>query len=275
MTFQVVTSATPEYLPGVVALRNSLKIHFPEAKLACFYYTKDIDIALPQDVDYIIDAEMPGPVLDEGVPFRHGLPLGPDMFARLLIPKYFTGKAFYVDADCIVLDTLKELWELDLEDYPTACVFRPDVGWIGGNRHDDMASGTYLCDCDKWEDLQLTEQIFQVMKDKREGKITRKFHVNVESVMSYAHDGQFYHLPAEYQNLTYYGELIKTDKVAHFAGPKPWKIQRVRSARFNSRLNYGELWKAYYSHDLRHIERERSKLPKERSRNPWDRRKRR
>lgn len=280
--YWIVTSATPEYVPGLITLKNSLDINFPEAKLACFYYDKGFSVPLPENIEYIHNAPMLGKILDEGRKFRDGLELGPDMFARLLIPNYFDGKVFYVDADCVVLKNIKEAWDIDLQGNPTGCVYRPDIGWIGGHRHDDMASGTYLCDTNKWRELRLTEKCFEAMQDRLDGKIVRTFHVNVESILSYIHNEKFLHLPVEYQNLTYYGSLIKTDKIAHFAGPKPWHIDRVVAEINNKKLfrkvaqpcNYKGLWEAYHNRDLTNIQHYTNQLPTIRPNNPWDRKRR-
>lgn len=273
-TLKVITSATPEFLPGVQALRNSLKIHHPDAELWCFYYSKGQDVELPTDVNYIHEAKHLGPLIDDGKTFRHGLPLGPDMYARILIPNYFdSGRVFYVDADCLILNDISELWTMDLQGYPTACVYRPDIGWHAGGREWTMASGTFLCDVEAWKLFRLitdrkhheglTEYMYDVMEyDAQELK---RFNLNVESVMSYAHDGKFLHLDAAYQNLTYYGCLVKDDKVAHYAGPKPWLIEDHTDK--NRDVNYRELWLAYYDKDLEMIKKLTDELPQARAQN--------
>lgn len=263
----IVTSATPEFIPGIVALRNSIEANFPEAELHCFYYSKGVQHELPERVTYIHEAPHRGPLTDNGKKFRHGLPLGPDMYARILIPEYFTGKVFYVDGDCLVLNSLKEAWELDFGDNYSACVYRPDIGWHGGNRHDDMASGTFLCDCEKWKEVNLTNEMYSVMSRERAGRIDRKFGLNVESVLSYVHDGKFLHLDAGYQNLTYYGSLIQSDKIAHFAGPKPWLIPQHQLR--THKPNYLDLWEAYYHNDIEKAKRIQSNLPKVRRPNQF------
>jgi lipopolysaccharide biosynthesis glycosyltransferase len=274
LEYNIVTSCTPQYLPGLVALKHSLDINFPSAKLTCFWYGqgKDDDFKLPEGIDYIKEAPMEGVIVDSGKSFRHNLKLGPDMYARLLIPRYFTGRAFYVDVDCLVLQDFSQLFEASMDNHRTACVYRPHIGWVGGHMHDDMASGTFMVDCDKWRYNNTTEEIFQIMRDYEAGKIPQKFNVNVESVMSYAHAGHFQYLPPEYQNLTYYGELTTRDIIAHFAGPKPWPIPEHAFDR--NHVNYKDLWYAYYDKDIDKINKLTMALPQERSSdNPWDRRK--
>jgi lipopolysaccharide biosynthesis glycosyltransferase len=266
----VITSSTPEFLPGVQALRNSLKLHHPDAELWCFYYSKGQDVELPADVNYIHEAEHLGPLIDDGSNFRHGLPIGPDMYARILIPNYFeSGRIFYVDADCLILNDLSELWTMDLQGYPTACVYRPDIGWHAGGRQWTMASGTFLCDVQAWKNYNggLTEYMYNVMN--HDAQKLKKFNLNVESVMSYAHDGKFLHLDAAYQNLTYYGCLVKNDKVAHYAGPKPWLIEDHTDKKRT--VNYREMWLAYYDNDLEMIKRLSDELPETRAKNAMTR----
>lgn len=274
LEYNIVTSCTPQYLPGLVALRNSIEINFPKAKLSCFWYGQGIDedIELPERINYIKEVELPGEVTDNGKKWRHNLALGPDMYVRLMIPAFFTGRAFYVDVDCLIFKDFSQLWDIDMDGHFTACVYRPHIGWTGGHIHDDMASGTFLVDCDVWNDIQFTKKMFQTMADYNEGKIERKFNVNVESVMSYVHNGHFMYLPAEYQNLTYYGELTTKDIIAHFAGPKPWPID---AHAFNGRhVNYHKLWQAYYDADKEKIKNETMMLPQNRSTDtPWDKRK--
>lgn len=278
---KVITSSTPEFLPGVQALRNSLKIHHPDAELWCFYYSKGEDCQLPAGVNYIHEAVHLGPLTDNGKKFRHGLPIGPDMYARILIPNYFeSGRIFYVDADCLILNDISELWTMDLKGYPTACVYRPDIGWHAGSREWTMASGTFLCDVKSWKDFRhtndrktivgLTEYMYDIME--WDAQKLKKLNLNVESVMSFAHDEKFLHLDATYQNLTYYGCLIKDDKIAHYAGPKPWLIDNHNDKR--KLVNYRELWLAYYDNDLEMIKKLTDELPHTRANNAMSKEKR-
>lgn len=259
--YEIVSSATADYYPGIIALWNSIKINSPKCSLSVFCYDKTEEYKKLEDmgIKVFLNAPMPGPILDESR-FRTstGTQVGPDMYARLLIPLYFDcERVFYVDADCLVLKEIYELWDdLDLEGHYSACVYRPDVGWIGGNGHDDMASGTFLADVKLWKEKKITETCFQVMKDKKEGKyIGKSFGMNVESVLSFVHNGNYKKLERTYQNLTYYGLLSQEDKVVHFAAVKPWK----------GSCNYRQLWAAYLHEDLTTIKRIESELPPEKS----------
>lgn len=271
LEYDIVTSCTPQYLPGLVALRNSIELNMPNAKLTCFWYGQQrVDCELPERITYIEEAPMPN-VLGAGEEWRHGLKLGPDMYARLLIPRYFKKRAFYVDVDCLVLNDFSHIFELDLQNHMTACVYRPHIGWVGGHKYDDMASGTFLVDCEKWRERKFTEECFDIMEKYANGEINRTFNVNVESVMSYAHGGHFSYLPPEFQNLTYYGALCKRDFIAHFAGPKPWSVDGHDLSHLH--VNYRDLWQAYYEYHTGMIKTLWRGIPDERPENPWDNRK--
>lgn len=253
--YDIVSSATPTYYPGIIALWNSIKINAPKCELSVFCYDDTEEYKKLEDlgISVILNAELPGPIVSKGEVRPNGGPVNEDMYSRLIIPEYFdSGRVFYVDADCIILKPIYELWdELDLEGNATACVFRMDIGWIGGHIHDDMASGTYLLDINKWKELDITKKCFDIMRDKLERRTNVRFGMNVESVMSYVHNGKFLHLDRIYQNLTYYGMLSKEDKVAHFAGNKPWNSPAI---------NYKQLWKAYHDMDKDTIENIESQL---------------
>jgi lipopolysaccharide biosynthesis glycosyltransferase len=266
MKYNIVTSCTPQYLPGLIALKNSIDINFSEAILTCFWYSQGQDIKLPEGIKYIKEVPMKGHITDDGKEWRHGLKLGPDMYVRLHIAEYFKGRAFYVDVDCIVLKNISEAWHMDMKDYITACVYRPDIGWVGGNRYDDMASGTFMADCDKWNEINMLDKLYDIMKNERNGALA-KFGCNVESVMSYAHNGEFLHLPAEYQNLTYYGALCQQDKIAHFAAGKPWHIKEHRLN--TNAVPHKDLWQAYYNKDLQQIKQITERLPEQRKPDAW------
>jgi lipopolysaccharide biosynthesis glycosyltransferase len=269
--FQIATSCTPQYLPGFRALVNSLEKNFPEAQLTCFWYPQYSGLYakdLPKGVDYIINAPMEGHITHNGKVWRDGMRIGPDMYARIMIPRWMTGRVFYIDVDCLVLQEFSEVFDMDLEGHLSACVYRPDIGWEGGNIFDDMASGTFLMDADAWNEHKFIEKIYSVMDDEKDAKTKRGFDLNVESAMSYAHDGNFVHLPADYQNLVYYKCLSKQDKIAHYAGAKPWPIWEHYFDK--KEVGYQDLWQAYHDKDWKTVNKIQKALPDERPENAWE-----
>lgn len=253
--YQIVSSATPDYYPGIIALWNSIKINSSKCSLAVYCYdnTEEYKKLEELGISVILNAPMPGPIIGKGkIRTGTGAPVNEDMYARLLAPLNFSGKVFYVDADCLILQPIYELWDtLDLNSYPTACVWREDIGWKGGNIEDEMASGTFLADTDKWREMGLMEKCFDTMKKVLDKTLNKTFAVNVESVLSYVHNRKYLRLDRVYQNLTYYGKLSKEDKVAHFAAVKPWI----------GKCNYRQLWKAYLNNDVEKAKQIESQLP--------------
>ena len=51
----------------------------------------------------------------------------------------------------------------------------------------------------------------------------------------------------------------QSDKVAHYAGPKPWLIEK--HDRRNKPVNYRELWLAFYEDNIAQARAEMSQLP--------------
>jgi lipopolysaccharide biosynthesis glycosyltransferase len=266
---QIATSCTPNYLPGVRALYNSIMMHHPDDAIFTIFYYDGIssqqkylhvleELENKENIVILKNKEMLGKIIDTGTYRKNGGIIGPDMYARLIIPKWMSGRVFYIDADCVLLNSISELWKLDLGNYYSACVPRKDIGWIGGHVHDDMASGTILIECDKWNKFNIVEKCFDIMES---GKVN--FVMNVESVLSYIHNKNFYHLSPAYQNLAYYGSLKKTDKIIHWGGPKPWaatedKKNNLKSSR---KLNYKKLWEAYNNLNKNEIKKQIEMLP--------------
>lgn len=252
--YDIVSSSTPSYYPGVRALWNSIQINAPKCSLTVYCYdnTEEYKQLEELGIKVILNKELLGPILQKGHVRGNGGPVNEDMYARLMVSHDFEGRAFYVDADCLILKPIYELWDsLDLEGYPTACVWRQDIGWKGGSVHDEMASGTFLADTNKWRELKLTEKCFDTMQGSLDGMVNRTFGVNVESVLSYVHNREYLRLDRIYQNLTYYGKLSKEDRVAHFAAVKPW----------NGKCNYRQLWNAYLNNNKEVIDAIEAQLP--------------
>ena len=115
--YKVVSSSTPSYYPGILALWNSIKINSPECSLSVYCYDKSEEYKKLIDlgIDVILNRELLGPIAQKGVVRPNGGPVNEDMYARLMVSQDFEGKTFYVDADCIILKPIYELWN-ELEE---------------------------------------------------------------------------------------------------------------------------------------------------------------
>ncbi len=264
----IFTSCNDGFAPGVRALAASIRANFPEANLCVLAYGDDVDF----DADrVIVNADLPvrGDVIRQGQTFRSGIKYsegyahsaaGPELYARLLVPEFTDAeRALYVDADCLVLDDLSELWRIELDGMPTACVSRSTIGWPSDprKRWQDMASGVFLIDCVAWRNLDLSGAHFwtdpkglpppQPQPDPKEG------------LMGHVHDGAYVELAEHYQNLAYWGNLTSRDKVVHYADDKPWLPPIMHGW-----VNYAALWQAYADGDEDRASEIQSALPHER-----------
>lgn len=245
----VVTAATRDYLPGAVALLNSVRSRMPTAKVALLFFGEKTDC--PTGFDRVlINIEVPkvrqlGKVYG---PMRRRV--NAEMFARVLIPKHFGGTVLYLDADCLMLRDCSPLWELSLGGLPTAAVSRSEygldcLGWFY------MATGVLLLDCDEWGRLELVAKHFALAGSSHAPN------ANVEGLMSQFHGEQgFKWLPPAWQNLAQLGDLSQQDYILHFGWWKPWLRQHK-----GWWCSYTSIWQAYADNDAEKASRIQEKLP--------------
>jgi len=250
----VVTSANQAFLPGAKALYHSVKKWCPDVGFGLLYYTdRPVDSDGVRDVigqDAVVYVNVPIPESEDfGKKYSsNGMVIGPEMYARMLIPGHFPGRALYCDADCLVVGDISPLWTMDMKGYPSACVDRGDIGW--SNDKTAMASGSILIDCDEWIRRDLPGKCLEYhAKDKPQD--------NVEGLISRVHGNDFLRLDPIYQNLAYYGSLCLADKILHYAGHKPWITSTDRWW-----CNYRALWDAYYANEG--IDRLSAAIPEQR-----------
>ena len=170
----IFASCNDAFAPGVRALGRSIRANFPDAKFCVLAYGGDVDVGDVAD-RVVLDADLPvpGSVIKHGQNFRGGVQFsggyaysvsGPELYARLLVPELMQhrGRALYVDADCLVLRDMAELWLLPFNGNPTACVSRKTIGWASDpdKRWQDMASGVFMIDCAEWGEQDITQKHF-------------------------------------------------------------------------------------------------------------------
>jgi len=258
----IVTAATESFIPGAKALYNSAARWCPGVKFGILFYTDwpgRWTVQKVQDqvgADAVVYINHPVPMGDDlGKKYNSFLTIGPEMYSRLLIPLLFSGRAFYLDADCLILQAIDELWTMDLKGRPSACVDRGDVGW----RNDQvaMASGTVLIDCAEWNRRGLVEQCLEL-------QLAEGLTNNVEGLISIAHGDEFLRLNPIWQNLAYFGCLCREDKIIHYAGYKPW-LTEVHGWW----VNYLSIWQAYYDNDMVEADQYIPRIPPKRPADPY------
>ncbi len=217
----IVTSIDEKFLPGLIALHNSIKRNSPDTPLACFTYgdnaladrVRDLDIKVHHNVD-INSYLPPGDGTEEGCQ---------PMYARLLAPRFYD-KCVWMDADQIVQGDLTELFELDFSE-PIAAVadtYNAQRSIIGIELEEVPAimSGLMVFNVPEWKRLNLFEKCLRLM-----GMKDVEFRFVVQSVLNVALNGNFHRLHSKWQG---FANRQQTNayvyKVLHWHGRvrKPW-----------------------------------------------------
>ena len=158
------------------------------------------------------------------------------MYWRWLIPFVVLDpsieRIFYLDGDIICRGSLKELFELDLGNYP--------VGAIGEKFYNEQAqklklksglgfsSGVMLMDLDEWRKQQITERCFQIMYDR-----SSEFSMMDNDAIVAVIDGNFLQLDHKFMHVISchvdFDYIIKPeDVIVHYiSGYKPWRADVV------------------------------------------------
>lgn len=245
MEHLAVTAIDRPYLPGLVALHNSILRNSPNTRLAAMVYG-DEDLAAKvraRGVSVVLN-----PQINANLPVSEIEPVAnPAMYARLLIPSLF-GDAVWLDADQVVLKPLDPLFALDMGDLPCAAVpahhganrdDRPIEVSVGGcpielGQAPGIYSGLIRFNASAWTEQRVTERCFDLMNSSG-----LTFHYVVQSVMDYALLGKFYRLPLKWQRFgnRMPNEVTPDACVVHWHGSRltPWTHE----------MNNAALWRQY------------------------------
>jgi lipopolysaccharide biosynthesis glycosyltransferase len=234
---RLVTAIDEAYLPGLIALHNSIKANSPGTPLACMVYG---DEGLCSRVESRGIDVIRNPIIDAELPVTKLWPVGnPAMYARLLIPKYYHSPVAWIDADCIVLRPLDELETIKF-DQPVAAV-RTSTTTLGQQVdglkfcHDTHAlfAGLLIYNTHSWWDMDVTYKCMEAMKENLDFKYA------VQSVLSYILMGNFHELPYKWQVFANREETDKTmidmAMILHYVGDLPWK----------NKMRNQEIWERY------------------------------
>ncbi len=253
----IVTCSDKNYIPGVIALYNSLqKVHGSKYD---FYLLADGD---PEDFKMFEETGV-------NVLFNQALEYNPKggewkeelpcMYSRVLIPSLFKDKydrSLYLDADTLVIDDISRLEDIQM-DYPVACMpnfsncskeksrndyqferwDRPDRELLS---HFSINSGVMLFDNNKWIEEDLTSKFIEVVKDTR---ISAKF--VVQGYLSIILKGEFDYLEGRFnKSLSSDVPFLNMGiRIVHYIGgrrwTKPWEYGETN-------LRYINYWKQNY-----------------------------
>lgn len=234
---KIITAIDKPYLPGLIALYNSYLEHCPEHDFICMVHDTETQEAVDKlGISWIhIDWEQELPVTKEWPVASIA------MYSRLIIPEYFDDpEILWLDADTIIL---KPLEFPDLEDYPcggvvtsTTTIGQQVAGDIPNYLKNEKAitTGVLAYNTEEWHKEGILEKCEFTMT------LPYDFKYVVQSVLSFALEGDFKELPYCWREFANRGPVSKGALIAHFVGQKflPWKNKRIPNIK---------LWEYYYN----------------------------
>ena len=198
MTLLVVTASNRKYSPGVKALWHSIQRNTPpgEIEFVAFAHGDDDLVKEWEDEGMTV---IQNPSFPEGQRFPVGgrwaagvwdkYPNGmgadcpytqPAMYSRLLIPQVFPDRerAMWIDADCIVHQSIAEMETFDFQGHPVASAVldRSRGNWKSWEekKQDPFtthATATFLINIPRWNELKITERCIELMNTCEDGEM--------------------------------------------------------------------------------------------------------
>ena len=173
--------------------------------------------------------------MKEAIPPGINLPIDNSLFpigvyARLCIPYFLPKhikKAIYLDADTLVVQDIKKLWDIDMQGYGIAAVIdrseTVDSSWAGIPNYAELGipgkskyfnSGVLVIDVDKWRDKDVPNAIFQCVKNNlRYASFPDQYGLNVYFA------NQWYELDPRWNSFAQCD--LPDPYIIHFIGRKP------------------------------------------------------
>jgi lipopolysaccharide biosynthesis glycosyltransferase len=224
----LVTAIDKAYFPGLNALYNSYKANAgPGFDFYCI---------VDGDADLFARVESLGVKTIKPTKWTDDYPIGgkwtekiPSMFADLQIPRLFPDyeKAIWIDADCIIVDSLAGLLEYDFAEPVAACDLNNrnyKLSNIVQNCPPELEEikcpfgGLIVFNIPEWNRLDLTAKCANAMMDK---SVVYKY--GDQSVLSYVLLGNWFALPMLWQT---FAHRVNADtqnaKILHWLGKVPW-----------------------------------------------------
>lgn len=228
MLIPVVTAADAAYWPGVVALFNSFnKNAGPGFEFYAILYGSDIqakgralgmNVIVPPDWDCVFPTSSYWPE-----------PSAP-MYARLLVPQIFKDRerAIWLDADCVILQSLAELSDMQFQNALAAVYFDTENYTLGFHISDIERglrsvrvpfTGLMVFNVGGWNERHITERCVALMNADE-----FDFRFAVQSVLGLVLRGDFHRLPYCWQVFAGRSGALPTDRrILHWVGSLPWR----------------------------------------------------
>lgn len=190
-------------------------------------------------------------------------------YFNLIMPDILFGverKVIYLDVDIVVLKSLKDLWQSDLEGHTLGAVIDyegnpidnyKDIGINSPN--DYFNSGVIYIDIDKWKEFNLTKKVIEYVESNHE-KITYADQEGLNAVLM----GNWKKLPKKYNytlsvhpNFRFFDkvEIPKDVVVMHYASfySKPWLFTTNYSKKLYRKYLLKTPWRFNLYTDLKHL----------------------
>lgn len=237
---RIITSATDSYIPGVIALYNSVRINDPEKRFTCL-----VDDGKTEEILENLNIEtlmVKREWLPKELPGSKFWPTNlVSMYSRLLVPELFDEDGLiWVDADAIVVN---KLYNISLDKFPCAgtCSSTITIGeQVAGlcveavEKLPAIQSGVMIFNTEEWRNQDITAKCFHLMK------MNYRYYYVVQSILSLALEGNFKQLPVEWNFFASERDITPNTLIAHFAGANclPWTRHDIPNLA---------LWNKYYN----------------------------
>jgi lipopolysaccharide biosynthesis glycosyltransferase len=150
-------------------------------------------------------------------------------YGRLYMPKvlkHIASRFIYVDADAMCVNSLHDLWFLDMDGKAmgavseTADAVKYRAGYLQLKSGKYFNDGIMLVDVEQWEKQHITEKCFSYQSEP-----SKRFLGQSQDVLNLVFDGNNYFLPSRY-NVYGGGYKAPSDSVfIHWTGRrKPWQM---------------------------------------------------
>lgn len=265
----VVTACDEKYAPGAVALYNSINRNTKEGEIDFYcmaFGSEEFCNSLPmktiKNPRYPDGQNFPKggrwsanvmPGYPEGMnPSQYAMPA---MYARLLIADLFESldRVLWIDADCLVIDSLKELESFDFSGH---CMASTDITeQLNGNfkslreQHGQgnclgiraPGTGVMMINIEAWRSSKISEKCFQLMNDAVEGE----WLAVVQNAIILAVNGDFAEFGWEYMRDVKRHDPPPGTKIIHFPIVIPWDSSDVKRKPPEMQANIKRHWEPY------------------------------
>lgn len=177
----------------------------------------------------------------EGVKFRKNRPLTKAAYYRILLPEILSNgidKVLYIDCDMIIVGTVKELYDLEIEKYALAATL-DCMPWNSIHRNQlqmeaderSFCSGIMMINLKYWRNTHATERLLDFSQKERS-----PVYLHDQDAFNYVFVKQWFLLPPKWNKasfsylpaisgLAYFDiyEYVYQPKIIHFSSQaKPW-----------------------------------------------------